>query len=256
MDGAETIRYTTTSNAVVVWICLCGIASALMYILEKKKNTTKPEHVYPPRLVRSKRACRNQERHTPQEDILQLLAQNIAKYSIEKYEEALDEAHAELCRREQEHEDIVDELQKELCRYEMRTAEQEEHVASLQQEICERTFFPNNEEIEASFQQQFYQASMYYDSVIASLQEELYYAKQSQTRNPSTAGETGYPPHNRIESLLLETIDSKGISYQTILKVIRKKEPLLRRADVYTHLRSLQDKGWITERWGNVWAKL
>ena len=148
---------------------------------------------------------------------------------------------ADNCNREE----IIDALQQQICLQAMPLpCNHEETIAALQQEL-----FEANNHIASLYEQS---SACNHEPIIAYLQLELYYAKQKQSSKKEKP--TNY--HNRIESILLEKIDSTGIPDQNILQFIRTFAPRLRRNNLYDSLHSLQRRGLIMERPDKVWVRV
>jgi len=143
---------------------------------------------------------------------------------LRKVQEEKDELQQELCLEKMDHEDVLDDLQKERCLAEIQHDEKinELHRAHFEADAKSKEF-------------------------IAALQLELYYAKMGQN--------TIVQEPSRVESILLNRLDSKGIPDENMLKVMRTIEPRLRRADMYNSLRSLQSKGLVRKQANNAWVR-
>ena len=225
------------------------------------------------------------------EEILQLVRQELIDKPLCNHEEMIDELRQELFLATNAtsdtmgtslpcgHEGTIDALRQEhfhaTCEYQRMIAALQQElyqkslypacnhegmIASLQQELYQKSLHPvcNHEGIIASLQQELYQKSLHpvcnHESTIASLQLELYYAKtelakRTVRRNPEES-------ENRIESILLKRLDSKGIPDKKMLETIRLIEPNLRRADLYKCLQALKKKKLILERPDRVWVKV
>ncbi len=148
------------------------------------------------------------------------------------------------------YEDTIDTLQQDLCQ---QTIADEETIRDLQEELCKQAIV--NEDTVNTLQEELYTRSMIpecnHAGIIASLQEQLYYTKievESYKRKFAITNQT------RIDTILLNRLDSNGIPNKDILRIIRESDPRVRRADLYQRLGVLQKQGLIKERSDKVWV--
>jgi hypothetical protein len=171
------------------------------------------------------------------------------------HEETIDSLEQELCLQANDHEEAIDSLQQELC---LQAIDHEQEMKEILQISANyEHILQELQQKSANYEQMIHDLCMKsanHEQVIASLRLELYHAKMGSNASKDRPAESRY--FQRIESILLEKIDSTGIPDKNILGVIRVLEPRIRSTNLYKSLHSLQRKGLIAERSDGVWIRI